>query len=111
MLQKKIKKGRIATLCCISSPFPLVSELSQKRLIMVIEAVRKIIDNLIARAFVARSVYNISETKGLRERILSDKSLRQICGWNSIEASAGESTFSRAFTEFSMSELPLAIFQ
>lgn len=60
----------------------------------------------IARAFVARSVYNISETKELRERILSDKSLRQICGWDSKNEVPSESTFSRAFNEFSMSELP-----
>ena len=60
----------------------------------------------IARAFVARSVYNISETKELRARILSDKSLRQICGWNSTREVPSESTFSRAFNEFSMSELP-----
>jgi len=60
----------------------------------------------IARAFVARSVYNISETKELRERILSDKSLRQICGWDSKNEVPSESTFSRAFNEFSMSKLP-----
>ena len=60
----------------------------------------------IARAFIARSIYNISETKELRERILSDKSLRQICGWNSKKAVPSESTFCRAFSEFSMSKLP-----
>lgn len=32
-----------------------------------------------ARAFIAKAVYNIGQTSQLRERLLSDKTLRRIC--------------------------------
>jgi hypothetical protein len=35
----------------------------------------------IARAFVAKSVYNMSTTQQLLDRLSSDNSLRRICGW------------------------------
>ena len=35
----------------------------------------------IARAFVAKMVYNIDTTTFLIERLHSDKNLRRICGW------------------------------
>lgn len=59
----------------------------------------------IARAFVAKAVYNIGQTSHLRERLLSDKTLRRICGWEKSSDIPSESTFSRAFSEFSFSEL------
>src|SRR3990167_2655681 len=55
----------------------------------------------IARAFVAKAVYNMGTTTVLIERLHSDKSLRRICGWESIKEIPSESTFSRAFAEFS----------
>jgi hypothetical protein len=35
----------------------------------------------IARAFVAKAVYNSSTTRELLDRLKSDKALRRICGW------------------------------
>jgi Transposase domain (DUF772) len=59
----------------------------------------------IARAFVAKAVYNIDTTTHLLDRLKSDKALRRICGWETIAAIPSESTFSRAFSEFSESQL------
>jgi len=63
----------------------------------------------LARAFVAKAVYNISETSHLRDRLLCDKVLRRICGFDSIGEVPSKSTFSRAFAEFSESSLPSRI--
>lgn len=60
----------------------------------------------IARSFVAKAVYNISETSHLRDRLLCDKVMRRICGFQSRGEVPSESTFSRAFAEFSESALP-----
>jgi len=59
-----------------------------------------------ARAFVAKAVYNMSHTRELRDRLNSDASLRRICGWESERELLHESQFSRAFAEFAASELP-----
>ena len=45
-------------------------------------------------------------TRQLLDRLQVDRTLRSLCGWNSVEAIPHESTFSRAFAEFSQSELP-----
>jgi|TARA_B100000315_G_C14496857_1_gene550426 hypothetical protein len=55
----------------------------------------------IARAFVAKAILNLPTTKMLIERLQIDKSLRRICGFESIRELPDESTFSRAFKEFS----------
>ncbi len=60
----------------------------------------------IARAFVAKSFYNMTTNVHLRERLLCDKALRRICGWERKDEVPSESTFSRAFSEFSKSALP-----
>ncbi len=60
----------------------------------------------IARAFVAKMVYNIPFTNMLVDRLKSDKSLRRLCGWEHQYQVPDESTFSRANTEFSASRLP-----
>lgn len=60
----------------------------------------------IARAYVAKAVYNMPTTVVLIERLLNDKSLRRLCGWERKAQVPSESTFSRAFAEFAMSELP-----
>lgn len=60
----------------------------------------------IARSFVAKMVYNMDTTTLLIERLKADKNLRRICGWETIEQIPNESTFSRAFTDFSDSHLP-----
>ena len=60
----------------------------------------------IARAFVAKMVYNIDTTTFLIERLKSDKNLRRICGWERITQLPSEATFSRAFAEFAETGLP-----
>lgn len=63
----------------------------------------------IARAFIAKSIYNMPTTRYLLDRLSSDQKLRRICGWEKQNDVPGESTFSRAFAEFSGSELPSRI--
>src|SRR3990172_858777 len=60
----------------------------------------------IARSFVAKTVYNLDTTTFLLERLKTDKNLRRICGWETRTELPSEATFSRAFAEFSNSELP-----
>jgi hypothetical protein len=60
----------------------------------------------IASAFVAKAVYNMGTTRLLLDRLDSDISLRRICGWERKQDIPSESTFSRAFAEFSESQLP-----
>src|SRR5659263_629242 len=65
----------------------------------------------IARAFVAKAVYNMPTTRALLDRLASDKKLRRICGWEQQGEIPSESTFSRAFTEFAESQLPAYVHQ
>jgi hypothetical protein len=59
----------------------------------------------IANAFVAKAVYGLTTTRQLIERLRQDEQLRQICGWATARI-PHESTFSRAFAEFAVMELP-----
>jgi hypothetical protein len=59
----------------------------------------------IARAFVAKMVYDMPTTRALIERLQSDQQLRRICGWERKNDIPGEWTFSRAFAEFTESRL------
>jgi len=59
----------------------------------------------IARAFVAKRVYDMPTTRALIERLESDPQLRRICGWERRNEIPGEWTFSRAFAEFAESRL------
>lgn len=60
----------------------------------------------IARAFVVKAFYNLSTTRQLLERLESDARLRRLCGWERQSELPSEATFSRAFSEFSRSQLP-----
>ena len=60
----------------------------------------------IARAFVAKMVYNLPTTRALLDRLETDIALRRICGWERKNDVPDEWTFSRAFAEFSESRLP-----
>ena len=60
----------------------------------------------IARAFIAKMIYNIDTTTFLCERLKTDKNLRRICGWERITQLPSEATFSRAFAEFAETGLP-----
>lgn len=60
----------------------------------------------IARSFIAKMVYNMPTTRMLLDRLASDITLRRICGWGRVNDIPHESTFSRAFDEFSRTQLP-----
>lgn len=60
----------------------------------------------IARAFVAKAVYNFSTTRMLLDRLQVDIVLRRICGWERRSAIPSEATFSRGFADFAQSKLP-----
>ena len=63
-------------------------------------------ERAIARAFVAKAVYNLSHTRQLLDRLHNDPCLRRICGWESRSEIPHESQFSRAFAAFATSRLP-----
>ena len=63
----------------------------------------------IAKAFLAKMIFQIPTTTALRERLLMDRILRSLCGWSRGCDVPSESTFSRVFQEFSESELPTRI--
>lgn len=60
----------------------------------------------IARAFVAKVVYNKPTTRALLDRLATDSALRRICGWERVNDVPEEWVFSRAFAEFSTAHLP-----
>jgi Transposase DDE domain/Transposase domain (DUF772) len=60
----------------------------------------------LARAFVAKAVIGLPTTSMLIERLTVDKQLRRLCGWEHPGELSSEATFSRAFAEFALSELP-----
>lgn len=55
----------------------------------------------IARAFIAKSVYNLQTTRDLIDRLHCDRTLRVLCGWRSANEIPSESKFSRVFKELS----------
>lgn len=57
----------------------------------------------IARAFIAKAVYNMNTTRELIDRLKISPALRRICGWQKACDIPHESSFSRAFKEFSES--------
>lgn len=65
----------------------------------------------IARAFVAKAVYNMPTTRALLDRLACDRKMRCICGWEQKSDIPSESTFSRAFAEFSQTQLPVYVHQ
>ena len=60
----------------------------------------------LARAFIAKAVFDVPTTRALIERLQADKTLRRLCGWTYAGEIPSEATFSRAFAEFSASALP-----
>jgi hypothetical protein len=55
----------------------------------------------IARAFIAKSVYNLQTTRDLIDRLKVDRTLRVLCGWRYAADIPSESKFSRVFDELS----------
>jgi hypothetical protein len=60
---------------------------------------------MMARAFVAKAVYNDPTTVALLERLRTERNLCRICGWDHPGEVPSEPTFSRAFAEFAASGL------
>jgi hypothetical protein len=63
----------------------------------------------LARAFVAKAVLGLPHTNQLIDRLMADKTLRRLCGWETRGQIPSESTFSRAFAEFAASALPARV--
>ena len=59
-----------------------------------------------ARALVAEAVYDMPTTRVLLDRLDTDVVLRRIYGWERKFEVPSESVFSRAFAEFSHTQLP-----
>ncbi len=59
----------------------------------------------IARAFIAKAVYNMPTTEVLRDQLESNIKLRRLCGWEKRNDVPSSATFSRAFAEFADSQL------
>ena len=59
----------------------------------------------LARAFMAKAVFDIPTTRALIERLQVDGRLCRLCGWSGVGRLASETTFSRAFAEFAESGL------
>ena len=59
----------------------------------------------LARAFMAKAVFDVATTRALIERLEVDGRLRRLCGWSGGGRLPSEATFSRAFSEFAASGL------
>lgn len=60
----------------------------------------------LARAFIAKAVFNLPTTRLLIEMLAGDKVLRRLCGFQRVSEVPSEATFSRAFAAFARSDLP-----
>lgn len=58
-----------------------------------------------ARAFIAKAVYNIATTEALIDLLCSHRALRRLCGYESVREVPSSATFSRAFEEFARAGL------
>jgi len=63
----------------------------------------------IAKAYVAKAVYNFETTRVLTEYLRGCTNLRRLCGWETRGSIPSESTFSRAFAEYAQGCLPQKI--
>ena len=59
----------------------------------------------LARAFIAKAVFDVPTTRALIERLEVDGRLCRLCGWSGAGRLPSEATFSRAFSEFAESRL------
>ena len=60
----------------------------------------------IARAFIAKSVYNLSTTRQLLDYLQATPNLRRICGWERVLDIPSESVFSRVFAFLAETGVP-----
>ena len=124
-------KGKISWLLCRvqRSLFPHLNECfntpltkQEQRLVTILEIVqveryvpknaasqwlgRKLLEReAMARSFVAKALYRLPTTKDLICALQATQNLRRICGFSAFGEIPSESTFSRAFTEFSTGKL------
>src|ERR1035437_7920725 len=63
----------------------------------------------IARAFVAKAVLGLPQTNMLIERLIADRTLRRLCGWEHPGQVPSEATFSRAFADFAEGGMPARV--
>ena len=54
----------------------------------------------LARAFLAKAIYNMPTTQILIDRLKSDLSFRRLCGYEKLNQLLAQPIFSRAFKEF-----------
>lgn len=92
-------RGFLALLCVIEEHLPdlgtIYSRIGRPRF-----------DDLpFIRAYLAKHCYQIDKNNLLRERLLSDSSLRQICGFKKVPS---EATFSRRLEQFAKKNLPIS---
>jgi hypothetical protein len=59
----------------------------------------------LARAFVAKAVYDLGTTEALIDLLKSHRSLRRLCGYESVRQVPSAATFSRSFGEFAKGSL------
>jgi hypothetical protein len=60
----------------------------------------------LARAFMAKAVLNLPDTRSLIDYLHESPTARRLCGWCRRGEIPSEATFSRAFAEFAGSDLP-----
>jgi hypothetical protein len=60
----------------------------------------------IARAFVAKAIFQFPTTRALLDRLACDAVFRRLCGWETAAAVPDESIFSRAFACFAATQFP-----
>ena len=63
----------------------------------------------LAKAFVAKAVYNFETTDILIEYLKGCKNLRHLCGWENRWSVPSKSTFSGVFSKFTEKQLPQKI--
>jgi hypothetical protein len=63
----------------------------------------------IARAFVAKAVYNLGSTRALIDLLHDSLALRRLCGFETRREVPHESVFSRAFADFAATALPVRV--
>ena len=59
----------------------------------------------LARAFVAKAVYDLATTECLIDLLKTNIALRRLCGFENVRAVPSASTFSRAFADFAATDL------
>ncbi len=63
----------------------------------------------LARAFIAKAVFNLPTTRLLIDLLQGDVCLRRLCGWERRTDIPSEATFSRGFQEFTEHNLPARV--